>query len=287
MRVALLLLAGVVVAAAAPPALAQRGGCPLSACALASFPALAPTVLAGGEQGAELLAGATGLAPGELRLAPLAAELSAEQQALLGCGPYWGTQCTRDGIDLRNADAGVLMQSWVLPGTVSFPGSRDVRFPPARGPFLPDGTPLPPTVQGPLRPPAQFPNEMAALSWNFLLVLVAFSSGDPGDPGAFDPSNPYAYHDPNDPSSADAAGRCSFLQPQYCSSVQALFDIAGAPAQDPWAAGNTRFARRDLTSSKRVRGCLASARGLAGLSSNDSRGWSGNGGRRAGRCPAR
>jgi hypothetical protein len=35
-----------------------------------------------------------------------------EQEALLGCGPFWGTDCESDGIDLLNAEASVLMQSF-------------------------------------------------------------------------------------------------------------------------------------------------------------------------------
>src|SRR5690606_21194464 len=39
--------------------------------------------------------------------------LTDEQEALLGCGMFWGTDCEADGIDLLNAEASVLQQSWV------------------------------------------------------------------------------------------------------------------------------------------------------------------------------
>ncbi len=39
--------------------------------------------------------------------------LSDEQEALLGCGPFYGTDCESDGIDLLNVEASVLMQSFV------------------------------------------------------------------------------------------------------------------------------------------------------------------------------
>ena len=39
--------------------------------------------------------------------------LTDEQEALLGCGPFWGTDCEADGIDLLNVEASVLMQSFV------------------------------------------------------------------------------------------------------------------------------------------------------------------------------
>jgi hypothetical protein len=64
----------------------------------------------------------------------------------------------------------------------------------------------------------QFPNEMAVLSWNFQTVLVLWS-------GEYDPDDPYALHDPSDPATAQSERKCSFLQPQYCSSVQGLFDV--------------------------------------------------------------
>jgi len=38
--------------------------------------------------------------------------LTDEQEALLGCGPFYGTDCESDGIDLLNAEASVLMQSF-------------------------------------------------------------------------------------------------------------------------------------------------------------------------------
>jgi hypothetical protein len=39
--------------------------------------------------------------------------LTDEQEALLGCGPFYGTDCESDGIDLLNAEASVLMQSFL------------------------------------------------------------------------------------------------------------------------------------------------------------------------------
>jgi len=80
MRAPLLLLACVAAASLAPPAQAQGKRCPLSACTLAAFPALALTVLVGGAEGTAVLAGATGLAPGEVPLVPLSAGLGAELQ---------------------------------------------------------------------------------------------------------------------------------------------------------------------------------------------------------------
>jgi hypothetical protein len=53
--------------------------------------------------------------------------LTDEQEALLGCGPFYGTQCDLDGFDLMNAEASVIMQSFPgFPGTSgSFWDTRD------------------------------------------------------------------------------------------------------------------------------------------------------------------
>jgi hypothetical protein len=67
--------------------------------------------------------------------------LTDEQEALLGCGPFYGTQCDIDGLDLMNTEASVQLQSWpifegtfgdglwlttddslIQPGTVGFEG---------------------------------------------------------------------------------------------------------------------------------------------------------------------
>jgi hypothetical protein len=38
--------------------------------------------------------------------------LSVQQEALMGCGPYWGTDCDIHGWDLLNAEGSALTQSW-------------------------------------------------------------------------------------------------------------------------------------------------------------------------------
>jgi hypothetical protein len=51
--------------------------------------------------------------------------LSDEQEALLGCGPFYGTFCDLSGIDFLNAEASALGQSWIgMPGTgVDYPNN--------------------------------------------------------------------------------------------------------------------------------------------------------------------
>src|SRR5690606_1820202 len=49
---------------------------------------------------------------GVLGANPLDYYLTDQQEALLGCGPFYGTNCDTDGIDLFNAEASVLLQSY-------------------------------------------------------------------------------------------------------------------------------------------------------------------------------
>jgi hypothetical protein len=66
----------------------------------------------------------------------LSGTLSDEQQALLGCGAFFGTNCNSQGIDLLNAEASVLFQSWL-----SFDGVPDP------GEIVPGATAYTPAVQ--------------------------------------------------------------------------------------------------------------------------------------------
>jgi hypothetical protein len=53
----------------------------------------------------------------------LGASLTPEQEALLGCGPFYQSDCDVDGVDFLNADASVIIQSW--PGFEGTRGSVD------------------------------------------------------------------------------------------------------------------------------------------------------------------
>src|SRR5690606_35922055 len=95
----------------------------------------------------------------------LSARLNARQQALLGCGPLWGTVCEASGVNLLNADASTIVQSWFLGERAFYLTSGSVSFPsPGGGLLLPSGSTL-----------AGWPaTEMAVLSFNLQLLLVAF-----------------------------------------------------------------------------------------------------------------
>lgn len=168
-------------------------------------------------------------------------QLSDEEQALLGCGPFWGTDCATDGIDLGNADASVLMQSWdalepspagmtLPPGIIRVPGARSpsgpIPFPCTPGSAGYCGTGYSPSNTL-IRPYGLawggnlFATEMAALSFNYQNLLVAFSGpaapiGQPVGSPDFDPADPFSR----------APRQCSYVQPQYCASVRAFFSLA-------------------------------------------------------------
>jgi hypothetical protein len=230
--------------------------------------------------------------------------LSAAQESLLGCGPFWGTNCDDSGIDLLNAEGSALVQAFAgsstfqdlrgfrtddaafdQPGTVGFDGNAAVctfgnllrnrdrasgrdangkrlsarKLPGCRGPtdtgfanpiwnYDPavDGDPTqvvslaPPGCTACLRPgPNGHPftgqpwqSEMAALSWNFQMLVVfqddAFlrnlrKGGTPYD-----------------------AGVCSFVTPQLCPNVQGLLRLMGVERPVVQAGGNAGFGRRDF-----------------------------------------
>lgn len=111
---------------------------------------------------------------------------------------------SRSGVDLTAMDGSVLTRDGVLgdgvPGLALPPGFGNGSFP--------------------------LPNETSALSWNLQTLLVLWS-------GDFDPEDPYALFDPSDPATSLDEGKCSLLQPQNCSSVQALFGVGSPPPHRP------------------------------------------------------
>ena len=193
----------------------------------------------------------------------LSARLSDAQEALLGCGPVYGTSCDLDGVDLMNAEASALLQSWpgfegtsgdwdtadagvAQPGTVRFDGGavctrfeggRLYVLPGCRGPGDPgynprvDGTPTNlahPFTKQPFR------SELAALSWNALVAFAGFSAAPDVEIDVFDV---------NDPLRTDG---CSLRKPWQCSAVRSLYEVTGLRRNDLRAGGNGRFGRQDF-----------------------------------------
>jgi hypothetical protein len=194
--------------------------------------------------------------------------LTDEQEALLGCGPFYGTQCDVDGIDLMNIEASSQLQSWTLfdgtfgpgvwlttdasraqPGTVGFRGGPAcTRYENGRSYILPgcrgrgdrgydpavDGT-----TGGAVQPftGQRWASEMAIVSWNLQMALVVSSTADvPGRPTRreFDPNRPFR------------SDGCSFAAPAFCKSVSAYNSITGAQRNSVRAGGNGRYGRRDF-----------------------------------------
>jgi hypothetical protein len=218
----------------------------------------------------------------------LSALLTDEQEALLGCGPFYGTNCDIDGIDLMNLEASAAIQSWPIfdgtfgpglwdtrdasraqPGTVGFQGGPVcTRYENGRTFILPgcrrgrepgdgradsgydwtvDGTTIgagsyvglfsnagyrvhPFTGQ-------EWAGEMAILSWNTLMVLVALSTPE-------DVNNPQ--RDEFDASKPFRTDGCSFAAPVFCGNIAAYNSIVGIRRDSVRAGGNGRYGRRDF-----------------------------------------
>jgi hypothetical protein len=207
--------------------------------------------------------------PGGLAIAGaggLASYTTAEQQALWGCGPFYGTSCDNPGLDFLNAEGGALLQSFPFfegtagnphwnttdvsaaqPGTTGFNGGTPcLRYengttyilPGCRGPgqagynVNQDGS-----TGGLLHPftGQQFSSEMAAASWNFMILATLFGAvADTPSLGVFDPNKPFEL------------GRCSFANPQYCAFVAGLAGQSGVTRSTVRAGGNGRYGRRDF-----------------------------------------
>jgi hypothetical protein len=206
----------------------------------------------------------------------LSGNLTDEQEALLGCGRFWGTSCDFDGMDLFNTEASAISMAFVgfdgtfgvdwdttdaslaQPGTIGFDGGpvctryeRGQTFilPGCRGPgdsgynLNIDGTPpntLANASTGLTGHPftgQKWASEMSALSWNFMALFVALSAPPNGGPAALDE------FDENQPLRKDA---CSFAKPQLCNAFSFFLNPIGVRRNIVQAGGNERFGRRDF-----------------------------------------
>jgi hypothetical protein len=204
----------------------------------------------------------------------LQANLTTAQQALLGCGSHYGTDCDLQGIDMLNAEASALFQAfpWIegteanphwstldasipQPGTAGFTGGavctrfegrRVFVLPGCLGPGMPgydlaaDGgvTRNEDGSNAPLVHPftgQPFRSEAAALSWNLLMLATALGC----EPGTGDLSK-------CDPLRAFAAGRCSFAQPQHCKLVSGFASLTRVTRAHRRAGGNGVYGRRQF-----------------------------------------
>jgi hypothetical protein len=205
--------------------------------------------------------------------------LTDEQEALFGCGPFYGTQCDIEGFDLMNAEASAIMQSFpgfpgtsgshwdtrdpsvAQPGTVDFRGGpvctryergRAFILPGCRGPgdrgYDPnvDGTLTGPNSIGTLFPEGRrhpFTNQRFVSE----LAVASWNTlmglvvfSSPAIEGEFLITD----FNPSQPFRTDG---CSFAAPQFCTNVQSFFQISGIQRNTMRAGGNGRFGRRDWT----------------------------------------
>ncbi len=208
--------------------------------------------------------------------ADLSGSLTDQQEALFGCGPYYRTNCDLDGIDLFNTEASALGQSFVgfegtfaddwdttdrrlaQPGTVGFDGGptctryergRSFILPGCRGPgdrgydVRVDGTP-PNTLKNKFTGLAGHPftgqrwrSELAAVSWNFMMMFVALSQPPGG--GRIEVDD----FDPRRPMRKDG---CSYAKPQLCGAFSFFLAPIGVRRNTVEAGGNGRTGRRDF-----------------------------------------
>lgn len=189
--------------------------------------------------------------------------LSPQQAALLGCGPFYGTICDVEGIDLFNSEASALVQSFPQfepggPVATRFWNGALVKLPGSRGPGDPgydpfvdgctgttdlQGSPLAPclasnagfggalTLSNP-QTGERFQNELGALSWNFMMLLYSLGTLQPRSDCSPLPI------DENRPPTRQEILDCKF--------VSAVFAVTGTQRPEAVAGGNGRFGRRDF-----------------------------------------
>ncbi len=150
--------------------------------------------------------------------ASLSFVLTVEQEALLGCGDFYGTNCDVDGIDFFNSEASVLLQSFPglegNPVATRFEDGRLHILPGARGPGQRD---YDVNVDG--SPPAGFPNELAALSANLAktLAVLGIAEGDT---------------------------ECNLSELETCEAIRALVALTGSKRPEVRAGGTGSLGRR-------------------------------------------
>jgi len=222
--------------------------------------------------------------------------LTKEQQALLGCGPYYGTNCDKSGIDLFNAEASVLLQAFPQfesggsvatrfllqqqgPVATRYVNGRVVTLPGAR------------TIYDPAWNPAQDGCVGNAATITAARAAVGLPPGNaalcdlqnPTVPIAFPKLNLLAegYTSEMQALSSNflkliaAFGRqsqgpsCDVNAPQTCTFVRAFFEASGTQRPEAVAGGNGRFGRRDFAWSSGAEGVLKyRQRNVLGFSSD-------------------
>ena len=205
--------------------------------------------------------------------------LSDAQEALLGCGPFYGTVCGTDGIDLLNTEASALIQSWPgvsgtegpdwdpfdaslpQPGTVGFAGGpvctrfeggQLVILPGCRGPadagYDPnvDGTVAPDGFGVGFNTDDQLVQPFTGQAFQSEMAALSWNAlmglVTLSGLGQADRS-PVDFFDPANPFATD---KCSFRRPHLCDNVRALYSVVGIQHRTVRAAGNGLYGRPDF-----------------------------------------
>ena len=211
----------------------------------------------------------------------LSRHLTNEQEALLGCGPFYRTNCDIDGIDLMNVEASAAMQSWPIfdgtfgpglwdtrdarraqPGTVGFQGGpvctryedgRTFILPGCRGPRdrgydanVDGSTTGRGFFLGATTDTGRRVHPFTGQEWASEMAIVSWNTlvvlVVMSLPN--DVNNPQRNEfDASRPFRTDG---CSFAAPVYCSSIAAYNSIVGVRRNSLRAGGNGRFGRRDF-----------------------------------------
>jgi hypothetical protein len=186
-------------------------------------------------------------APGQVAnpLQGLSNALTTQQQALLGCGPFYGTSCSVQGIDLFSTEASVLLQAFPMfepggPVATRFWQGHLLTLPGACGLIQCFGRKYNPQLDGCINSSfagcagattnllapgpglPSFTSVMQAISYNFLqtLAVVSFAT--------------------------DKTHTCIVSQPLTCNLVKAIFAGAGANRADAIVGGTGAWGRRDF-----------------------------------------
>jgi len=213
--------------------------------------------------------------------------LTDEQEALLGCGPFYFTQCDIHGIDLMQVEGSVLTMSWTgVEGSFMYPAdTRDA------------SAPQPGTAGYDMGPIATRYEEgtlfilPGARGWAYnadtlRAQLRANGITDVGVIGDYDPAvdgttggavHPFTGQpwvsemamlswnamiglvtnstndDPGididewDPDQPFRTGGCSFAEPHWCSAIRGIFSLLGVQRSSVRAGGNGKYGRRDFS----------------------------------------
>jgi hypothetical protein len=146
--------------------------------------------------------------------------LTDAQEALIGCGPFYKTDCDVDGLDLFNAEGSIILQSWPgfehNPVATRYQNGKFYILPGARGP---GDRGYDPRIDG--TPPKGYHSEMAAVSANFatFTAIAGLAEGDED---------------------------CQLDDPKTCGTVRGLIAASGSQRPEFRAGGNGRFGRRDF-----------------------------------------